>query len=597
MLNQSKQNQLFQKLRDLHSGDEKQLEVIFSESKRLIVEAPAGYGKTKTMISKVAYLLATGKISHPKKILALTFSVNAAYKIKKELAEHLPSLVQSSNSNQLRINEKLFVSNYHGFCRHILKRYGYLLHPNLSNLDLIKTMDDSKAEQITSALQISFQKASIFSGFSDAVKSVNKQYLSTHFNQYTDGIIENFLDKECISFNGILALALRLFIEYKEILQFYQGYFPVIIVDEFQDTNALSWALLKRLVGDKSQLVFMGDSLQRIYGFIGAIPNLIVEAENLFSMDRIALEKNYRFMSNPQMLQLDRNIRLNAENPDRPVIQVNAEVSLVAINTQLEEAEEIVKKIHDLSSSEEDKSCKMAILVKQRGANIDKIIERLVGNNICYFYALFGDDDSDYLSFHRECSSQFTDQLKKDIRISKGTLRKFYFQVEEAFKNSSSPTIKSLLNLLEVFLSRIFIDYSFLSVEDKLALIRDTFENRTLKQNMEYVDQNVIISTIHGAKGLEWDYVLMPDMEQYSIPNWYGLCGACNHKSNCNLTVNSGNEKNFLEELSVFYVGVTRARKQIFFSASKNRFKANGTTQRANLSCMLKLPGIVLAET
>lgn len=597
MLNQSEQEQLFQKLRELHSGDEKQLEVIFSESKRLIVEAPAGYGKTKTMISKVAYLLATGKISHPKKILALTFSVNSAYKIKKELAEHLPSLVQSSNSNQLRINEKLFVSNYHGFCRHILKRYGYLLHPNLSNLDLIKTVDDSKAEQVTSALQISFQKASIFSGFSDAVKSVNKQYLSTQFNQYTDGIIENFLDKECISFNGILALALRLFVEYKEILQFYQGYFPVIIVDEFQDTNALSWALLKRLVGDRSQLVFMGDSLQRIYGFIGAIPNLIVEAEKLFSMNRIALEKNYRFMSNPQMLQLDRNIRLNAENLDSPVIQVNAEVSLIAVNTQLEEAEGIVKKIHDLSSSEEDKSCKIAILVKQRGANIDKIIEILVGNNISYFYALFGDTDSDYLLFHRECSSQFADQLKRDIRISKGTLRKFYSQVEEAFKNSSSPTIKSLLNLLEVFLSRILIDYSFLSVEDKLTLVRDTFENRTLKQNMEYLDQSVIVSTIHGAKGLEWDYVLMPDMEQYSIPNWHGLCGDCNHQSNCNLTVNSGNEKNFLEELSVFYVGVTRARKQIFFSASKNRFKANGTTQRANLSCMLKLPGIVLAET
>jgi len=151
--------------------------------------------------------------------------------------------------------------------------------------------------------------------------------------------------------------------------------------------------------------------------------------------------------------------------------------------------------------------------------------------------------------------------------------------------------------LLKVFLYRILTDYSFLSVEDKSVLIRDTFENKTLKQNMEYVDQNVTISTIHGAKGLEWDYVLMPDMEQYSIPNWHGLCGACNHKSNCNLTVNSGNEKNFLEELSVFYVGVTRARKQIFFSASKKRLKANGTTQTANLSCMLKLPGIVLAET
>jgi DNA helicase-2/ATP-dependent DNA helicase PcrA len=460
MLNQSEQNQLFQKLRDLHSGDEKQLEVIFSESKRLIVEAPAGYGKTKTMISKVAYLIATGKVSHPKKILALTFSVNAAYKIKKELADHLPSLVQSNNSSQLRINEKLFVSNYHGFCRHILKRYGYLLHPNLSNLDLLKTVDDSKNQQITRALRISFQQASIFSGFSDAVKSVNKQYLSRHFNHYTDGIIEIFLNKEYISFNGILALTLRLFNEYSELLQFYQGYFSVIIVDEFQDTNALSWALLKKLVDEKTQLVFMGDSLQRIYGFIGAIPNLISEAERLFSMDRIALEKNYRFMSNPQMLQLDRNIRLNAEKPDSPAIQANSEVSFISVNTQLEEAEEIVQKIHCLSSSEEDKPHKIAILVKQRGANIDKIIEILSGKGISYFYALFGDDDSDYLSFHRECSSQFAEQLRRDIRISKGTLRKFYLKVEEVFKDSNSPTINSLLTLLEVFLSRMLTDYS-----------------------------------------------------------------------------------------------------------------------------------------
>jgi DNA helicase-2/ATP-dependent DNA helicase PcrA len=596
MLNQSEQNQLFQKLRDLHSGDEKQLEVIFSESKRLIVEAPAGYGKTKTMISKVAYLLATGKISHPKKILALTFSVNAAYKIKKELAEHLPSLVQSGDSNQLRINEKLFVSNYHGFCRHILKRYGYLLHPNLSNLDSLKSVDDFKTEHIANILKISKQKASVFSGFSDAVKTVDKEYLNDHFNLYIDGILESFLDEEYISFNGILALTLRLFIKYSEIREFYQSYFPVIIVDEFQDTNILTWALLKRLVSNESRLVFMGDSLQRIYGFLGAIPNLISEAEQSFSMDRVALENNYRFMSNPQMLQLDRNIRLNAEKPNSPAIQENAEISLISVNTQIEEAREIANKIRYLLSSEENKLCKVAILVNQRGENTNKIIELLNEKDISYFYALFKDEDSEYSWFHRECSSQFTDQIRKDIRISKGALRNFYLQVEEVFENSKSPTIKSLLNLLKVFLSRILTDYSFLSAEDKLVLIRYTFENRTLKQNMEYVNENVIISTIHGAKGLEWDYVLMPDMEQYSIPNWYGLCGSCNHTSNCNLTVNSTNEKKFLEELSVFYVGVTRARKQIFFSASKTRFKSDGATQRANLSCMLKLPGIVLLD-
>ncbi|MFM7407880.1 MAG: 3'-5' exonuclease [Cuspidothrix sp.] len=127
-------------------------------------------------------------------------------------------------------------------------------------------------------------------------------------------------------------------------------------------------------------------------------------------------------------------------------------------------------------------------------------------------------------------------------------------------------------------------------------MIRDTFENRNLKQNMEYVDENVIISTIHGAKGLEWDYVFMPDMEQYSMPNWYGLCGACQNKRDCSFTINSNNEKGFLEELSVFYVGVTRARKQIFFSASKTRLNSHENAQNANLSCLLKLPGITLIE-
>lgn len=596
MLDQSEQNQLFQKLRTLHSGDQKQLEVVFSESKRLIVEAPAGYGKTKTMISKVAYLLATGRIFNPKKILALTYSVNAAYKIKKELSEQLPHLIQVNNSNKLRISEKLFVSNYHGFCRHILKRYGYLLHPNLANLDLLKSVDDSKTEQITELLGISSEKALFFAKYSDAIKSVDKQHLSKFFNLYTDGIIKSFLEKDCISFNGILALTLRLFVNYTELLKFYQGYFPVIIVDEFQDTNILSWTLLKKLVSEESQLVFMGDSLQRIYGFIGAIPNLIVEAEQLLSMDRIVLEKNYRFMSNPQMLQLDKNIRLNGEHPANPTIKINAEISLISVNNQLEEAEKIVQKINYLLAFEPENPSKIAILVRGGGTNINMIIDWMLRKNISYFYGIFNEDSPEYLRFHRECTSQFTEHIRSDMRISKGTLNKFYSKVEKLFQDKKTPVVTSLLNLLKVFLYRILGDYSFLSVEDKLVLIRDTFENRNLKQNMEYVSENIIISTIHGAKGLEWDYVLMPDMEQYSMPSWYGLCGSCNHKSNCNLKVNSINEKKFLEELSVFYVGVTRARKQIFFSASKTRLKADKTTQKANLTCMLKLPGITLVE-
>lgn len=590
MLNQSEQNKLIEELKRIHSGDEKQLEVIFSESPRIIVESPAGYGKTKTMISKVAYLLATGRIANPKKILALTFSVNAAYKIKKELSEQLPQLIQSSDSKKFRINEKLFVSNYHGFCRHILKRYGYLLHPNLSNLEQLKSIDDSKIQEMTTRLRISFEKANIFSRYDLAIKARNQHHLQTYFTQYTDGIIENFVDKGFISFNAILALTLRIFRNETEICRFYQAYFPILIVDEFQDTNPLNWALLKKLISDKTELLFMGDSLQKIYGFIGAINNLIPEAERLYFMEKITLEKNYRFMSNPQMLQLDKNIRLNAENTSNPNIEVKAEVPLIVANNQLEESEKIVQMVSRLL--DEDISCKLAILVNQRTENTNKIIEVLNNSNISYFDALFKDNHPDCVSFHRECSSQFTDQMRESTEISPKKLKKLYLNIVETFKNNNSSTIKSLMSLLEVFLSRTLNDYSFLNLEDKLILIKDTFDNRTLRQNMEYVNENVVISTIHGAKGLEWNYVLMPDMEQYSM---YGLCKSCNHQKNCKLIVDSNNEEKFLEQLSVFYVGVTRARKQVFFFASKTSLK-NGTARSVNLSCLLNLPSIVLVE-
>lgn len=66
----------------MHSDDNRQLEIIFDDNQRILVEAPAGCGKTTTMISKIAYILSTNGIPSTK-ILALTFSVNAAYKIKK----------------------------------------------------------------------------------------------------------------------------------------------------------------------------------------------------------------------------------------------------------------------------------------------------------------------------------------------------------------------------------------------------------------------------------------------------------------------------------------------------------------------------------
>ena len=76
------------------------------------------------------------------------------------------------------------------------------------------------------------------------------------------------MSNSLVPYNAILILAIELLSSYESIKSFYQNYFPVIIIDEFQDTNILSWKLLTLLISDNTKIIFMGDSLQRIYGFI-----------------------------------------------------------------------------------------------------------------------------------------------------------------------------------------------------------------------------------------------------------------------------------------------------------------------------------------
>ncbi|WP_062678055.1 UvrD-helicase domain-containing protein [Parageobacillus toebii] len=117
---------IIEKFIKLHNGDVKQLEVIFSEATKLMVEAPAGYGKTKTLISKIAFLILNKEVPANKRILALTFSINAAFKMKRDIMNTLPYLLSDEKSGSSNnIDKYIFVSNYHGLCRRILKKCNY----------------------------------------------------------------------------------------------------------------------------------------------------------------------------------------------------------------------------------------------------------------------------------------------------------------------------------------------------------------------------------------------------------------------------------------------------------------------------------------
>ena len=583
-----------------HEGDEKQLEVIFSDSPRLIVEAPAGYGKTTTMISRIAYLFAVGSIPNPKRILGLTFSVNAALRVKREVAEKLPELIGIKNS-PVTLGEKVTVTNYHGFCKGILKKYGYLTTGALrKDVNLFKGIGDSDIEEKTELMTV--LNSSELEELKRDEQSIREARLPDKqtISQYNEIVAQKLLPLDYITHNAVILFVLDIFERYSEIQKFYQSYYPLIVVDEFQDTNCISWSLLESLISSNTKLVFLGDPLQRIYGFIGALPNILETAADKYQMTQIALSKNYRFRNNLEMLKLDANIRANAATLFTPTITDIAELPLFWGDTQQVEAYNIVEKIRNIISNSDDK---VAILFKARGQNAE-IVEKAVENaGISYFYGMFTDEDPDYVAFHNKCLHLFQTKFGKSRNVNKKALKVFSQTIKDDYAFTNAKAVNSLLRLLDALIEKISIDYADLQTEDKFNLLQDIFENRQLKQAMEYVDSQVILSTIHGAKGLEWDYVIIADVEQWVMTFNCRQCTSedknISAKKVCRLPQTIPNEmkKSILDDLCVFYVAITRARRQAYISASMERFNAQGRKfTNGKLCCFALIEGIKLVN-
>jgi len=575
----------------LHSGDNEQLDAIFAPDTKIVVEAPAGYGKTKTMISKIAYLIASNTISSSKKILALTFSVNAAYKIKRDVAKQLPILLDLKEDREKELGQRIMVSNYHGFSRRILSKYGYLLHPNLQSFSTLKTIDDSDPKILTGDVGVTLDVAAFIVAFGQAIKDANSDDFDKNVEIYARVVIRDLLPRGYVTYNSILVLTIYLFKMFPIIKEFYQKLNSVVIVDEFQDTNLLSWKLLQELISDETNIVVMGDPLQRIYGFIGALPGLMDEAQRIYDLRKIVFRNNYRFKDNPSMLLLDKNIRAIAANPTHPLIEENAIINFVVCSDQDEEANAII--YYYQMFLERDKNSSTAILVKSRGPNINRIMELMSANNVDFFYGLFSDEDKEYVSFHAQCLAELSAHKETHPKASKISLATYLNKMTQTFAATSTQTTASLLELLKTLVERLGTEFNYLSDDEKYDMLFDVFHNRVLKQQMDHLQKNLIISTIHGAKGLEWDFVILPDMEQMVFPGYYAMCGSCRSKSDCDLDIGP-NETQFLNELSVFYVGITRAKKDVIFTASKTRLGYRGP-ERCNVSCFMRLPGIKYA--
>lgn len=578
--------------------DASQNAVIECDLNRLFVEAPAGYGKTYTMIKKIVRDCKIGRIPFPKKALALTFSINAARKMKNDLNSEFKTINDLSLNRDAR--DRIDVYNYHALARRILSVYST---PVLNNNESISSLSQLNESQISEfflkhQLDICPEHITALERFAESVKHCDETYLSAHFESYNQVVLDVLLPGGCITYNGIISLAIKILDNCPAVKSLYQNLYTYIIVDESQDTNWLSYQLLLRLISPTTKVNMFGDSLQRIYGFIGALPDFLSRATKDFSLETMTLTVNHRFAAGSSMQLLDLNIRENIRNPSSPSITSTAQVPFFFANTIEEELSATYGIIKNLR--EKNPEASIAVLLRARGEYSRALPQALIDSGIECFDSLFDEKDTEYSEFNEMCIDLLSQTTNHTGDITLSQLHEFLSLAERTTHKRGYEHAESYIVLLQALFTQVKKELISASPAIKHEFLINVFENKSLNHSISYISDKVILSTMHSAKGLEWDYVIIPELMQWITPS-YPICYDCSWNRHLNQVSNRKCKlrnniipTSYVDEMCVFYVATTRARQNVFLLASTDRVNGAGIHKPGYLSCFLQMPGIEL---
>ncbi|MFD1454935.1 UvrD-helicase domain-containing protein [Levilactobacillus lanxiensis] len=572
---------LAQKIISENLDDPTQLSVIQAQEKNVIVEAPAGYGKTYTMVSMIQYWMAKDYIKNYKKVLCLSFSVSAARRMKESVG-----LAFEGKSPELA--DKVFATNFHGLCRGILRKYGYLV--GLRDIDKYTNLGTTQATAYKSLDSESLAIVNTFeSGISNA--NVSEKMLDSMIFNYNKVIRNGFLCRSELPYNSIITFVLELFYKFNDVLSFYRDYFVAICVDEFQDTNMLGLSLIHKLVGKENKFIAFGDSMQEVYGFLGAMPDLISQETLNTESKYVRLKINHRFHTNRLMRTLDANFRSFRENPQSQYSLPVTGIQALHGTTIPEEADKISSLINRMLERNSDN--RIAVLVYQKGRNTDALINKLSFNldeqNIKLFDATFDENSSIVVDFQERVALMYQEKFASRP-IMKLEIDEFIDEISHELSNTRY--LDSLVNLLRAFLSGAAMK---VRSRHRSEFIIDTLLSNSLRQSIGDVKLPVTVSKIHGSKGLEWDYVIIANFEQGEFPNYYDSRAIGFQQGENQLIVTKDNIAAVREFVNKFYVGFTRAKHGVFVAFSDTRY-AGSQLQRTQVCCLATLHFIELRE-
>lgn len=269
----------------LKNLNKEQLEAVKTVEGPVMVFAGAGTGKTKTLISRIVYMIKECHI-RPFHILAITFTKKATNEMRERL-EH-------AIGDEAKL---VHISTIHSLCAMILRKDAPLIGYE-RNFEVIDEDDQIKA------LNEIYKKEDINKNVISpkvAIKAIgdykNKSCLELV------GLLEKVYEKyqaylqehNMMDFEDLLVLTEKLFTEHPNVLQFYQNEFQYVLVDELQDTNAIQYDIVNYICKNHHNIFAVGDDDQSIYSFRGAkIENMMKFREDYQGAKIIKLVQNYR---------------------------------------------------------------------------------------------------------------------------------------------------------------------------------------------------------------------------------------------------------------------------------------------------------------
>ena len=591
----------------------------------LLIVAGAGSGKTKVLTSRIAHILSENK-AFPNEILSVTFTNKAAREMQNRVSKIL-------NNKEIGLP---WLGTFHSICAKILRRHAKAVNLNQNFTIIDQDDQSRLIKSICNAENIDIKKISPNFIISLINKWKNLGwYPENVILKKNDTLEKNLLkiykiyqskliDLNACDFGDLILHCVSIFERNRDINEMYSKNFKYILVDEYQDTNFIQSKWLKLLTKNHENICCVGDDDQSIYSWRGAEIKNFLEFDKMFKNTKIIkLEENYRSTQN--ILNVASELISNNENRMGKTLNSNqSQGELINLNCFKNGKDEAtgISKILENKISKKYKLNDVAILVRaifQTREFEERFLKiglpyRILGGvkfyeraeiKDCVAYLRIVYQNKDDLAFERIINVPKRSIGDTSFKMISEHAKKNGLSLEQSSKNLISlnkikPKTKigllSFLNLLEkwrddyfnrkighVKLLQIILDESGYSLllknkkdlenENRLENIKELlnamkdFDN--LESFLEHVSlassidndwdgEKVNLMTMHASKGLEFDTVFLPGWEEGLFPH---------QKS-----IDEKGQKGLEEERRLAYVGITRAKYEVYISFSLNRF-------------------------